>query len=74
MSVGGLLGLGIVGNNSCRIMPKYGEEQKGEEKGAMTEEETSREKEGCCDRRGKEKKKTKRRRRMRKMCQISKPR
>ena len=35
-----VLGLGIVGNNSCRILPKYGEEHEGEDEGATTEEAT----------------------------------
>ena len=73
VSVGGLLGLGTVGKNSCRIMPKYGEEHKGEEEGATTKEATSREREGCCDRRRKEMKKKKRIRGTRKSRHISKP-
>ena len=40
VSFGGWLGLGTVGKNSCRILPKYGEEHKGEEEGATTEELT----------------------------------
>ena len=32
VSVGGLLGLGTVKQNSCRILPKYGEELKEEKK------------------------------------------
>ena len=35
-----LLGLGIVGRNSYKIMPKYGEEHKGEEEGSTTKEAT----------------------------------
>ena len=68
VSVGGLLGLGTVGQNSCRIIPKYGEERKGKDEGATTEEATSREREGCCDRRRKERKKTKRMCGTRKSC------
>ena len=52
-------------------MPKYGEEHKGEEEGATTEDATSSKREGCYDRRKKEKKKTKRRSGMRKPHQIS---
>ena len=33
-----ILVLEIVRHNSCRILPKYGEEHKGEEEAAMTEE------------------------------------
>ena len=35
-----LLGLGIVGKNICKIMPKYIEEHKGEEEGGMNDETT----------------------------------
>ena len=49
------------------------EENKGEEKGATTEEATSKEREGCCDVRRKVKKKRKRRHGTRKLHQISKP-
>ena len=38
VSVGAMLGLGTVGKNSCRIIPKYGEEHKGKEEGATTEQ------------------------------------
>ena len=65
--------LGKVAKNSCRIFPKYGEVHKGEEEGAMTEEATSREREGCCDTRRKEKKKIRRRHGKRKLRQMSKP-
>ena len=33
-----MLVLGKVGHNSYRILPKYGKEQKGEEKGVMAKE------------------------------------
>ena len=39
VNVGELLGLEKVGQNSCIILPKYGEEHKGEEEGATTEGE-----------------------------------
>ena len=68
-----MLGLGTVGKNSCRILPKYGEEHKGEEEGATTEEGASRKIKGCCDIRRKEKKNTKRRHKMGKIRQMSKP-
>ena len=40
MSVEGLLVLGKLGKNSFRILPKYGEEHKGEEEGTTIEEAT----------------------------------
>ena len=67
-----LLGLEKVGQNSCRIMPKYGEVHKGEEEGATTEEGEPRKREGCCDKRRKEKKTIRRRHGKRKLRQMSK--
>ena len=43
------MGLGIVRHNSCRILPKYGEEIKEKRKELRLRKQHKGEVEGCCD-------------------------